>query len=219
MSNGDTFTPSLETRAFGTPLLRFRAKLKEYISDRRKDEGSGRDYMVVKFEFIDLEVLQSVDPYPFPVATIEVGYSSTEKTKWDALAQSIKVLFGRTPVLDEIVGKVQEWHYGDCLLRTKDESDGKWKDLPGQAWQVVQLDGIGSAPEEAANTDELVLNMLDGRNEQDFLQLFYADPTVRANQDLVATATSRQLLPNLEKAGRAWRDDSEVWHRGEKPAS
>ncbi len=214
----EQFVPSLETRAFGTPLLHFKAMLKEYTSDKIKDEGSGREYMVVKFNFTDLEVIASTDPYPFPVAVIEVGYSSTEKTKWDALAKSIKGLFGRTPALDEIVGKMQEWRFADCKLRTKDEEDGQWKDLPGQAWQVISLDGIAGAAETAMDINDHILDLLDGKTETDFNQLIFTDPKVRGHADIIEAHTNRELLPSLAKAERAYRDDDGVWHKGEKPA-
>jgi len=210
----EQFVPSLATKAFGTPLLRFQAFLKEYKSEKRRDESSGREYMVVKFDFTDLVVIDSVEPYPFPVAVIEIGYSSTEKTKWDALAQSIKKLYGRTPALDEIVEKTQEWHFGDCKLRTLDDSDKQWKDLPGQAWQIVSIEGIGDPAVETQNRDDHVLDLLDGRTEADFNQEVLTDPTVRQDRDLVTAITNRELLPSLEKAGRAHRDSAGVWHKG-----
>lgn len=211
--NGEPFVPSLATKAFGTPLLRFKAVLNEYKSEKRKDDNSNREWMIVKFEFTDLVVIESTEPYPFPVAIVDVGYSSTEKTKWDALAQSIKRLFGRTPALDEIVGKMQEWHFTDCKLRTLDDSDKQWKDLPGQAWQVVSIEGLGPIP-DAADLTELVLDMLDGKTERDFYQEFYQNSEVRKDQNLVESATNRQLLTTLETAGRAHRDGEGVWHRG-----
>lgn len=217
----EDFVPSLETKAFGTPLLRFKAILKEYRSERRKDEGSSREFMVVNFDFTDLVVIESVEPYPFPVATLQIGYSSTEKTRWDALAQSIKGLFGRTPALDEIQGKMQEWHFGDCKLRTKDEEEAdpkkQWKDLPGQAWQVVSIDGIG-APAEKVDLTELVLNLLDGKTENDFYQEFYQNSDIKKDSALVESVTNRELLDTFEKAGRAHRDGEGVWHKGAKPA-
>jgi hypothetical protein len=213
------FVPSLETKAFGTPLLRFKAVLKEYTAERRKDEGSGREYMIINFDFIDLEVIESTEPYAFPVASIGIGYSTSEATRWDVLAKSIKGLFGRTPALDEIVGKTQEWKYDDCKLRTKDDADGQWKDLPAQAWKVISLDGIASAAETTADINDHILDLLDGKNEAEFNQAVFTDSKVRGHADIIESHTNRELLPNLEKAGRVHRDADGVWHKGEKPTS
>ena len=66
----EQFTPSLETRPFGTPLRRFKANLKEYRSEKVTPDGGGREYRRIFFDFIDLEVIESVEPYPFPIATL-----------------------------------------------------------------------------------------------------------------------------------------------------
>lgn len=213
----EPFVPSLETKAFGTPLLQFKGMLKEYIAKDRQD-GSGRAFKVIDFNFTDIDVIASVDPYPFPICTIEVGYSTTENTRWDALASSIKKQFGRTPVLDEIVGKQQEWHFAPAMLTKKDDTTGLWSKEPTNAWQIVSIDGMGSPVQANANIDAHVLELLDGKNEQDFQQVFFVDPEIRKHPELIQQATSRELLPNLEAAGRAHRDDGGVWHKGEKPA-
>ncbi len=217
MTTGEVFVPSLETKAFGTPLLRFRGTLKEYLSKPQQDQG-GRSFMVIDFNFIDIAVIESVEPYAFPICTIGVGYSTTADTKWDALAKSIKKLFGRTPALDEIVGKQQEWHFAPAMLTTKDESTGQWIKQPTNAWQIVSIDGLGSPAQASADIDAHVLDLLDGKNEQDFQQVFFVDPEIRKHPELIEQATNRQLLPNLESAGRAYRDDAGVWHKGTKPA-
>ncbi len=83
------FVPSLETRPFGTPLRRFQGTLKEYKSEKHTPQDGGREYMVIVFDFTDVVVLESVEPYPFPIATLNVSYSTATETRWDALAKSI----------------------------------------------------------------------------------------------------------------------------------
>ncbi len=211
------FVPSLETKAFGTPLQQFKGKLKEYIPKDIED-GRGGTFKTIAFNFTDIEVIRSSDPYAFPICTIEVGYSTSENTKWDALAKSIKKLFGRTPVLDEIVGKEQEWNLGDCQLSKKNDETQKWSKETGTAWQVVSVDGLGNPAQATADIDDHVLDLLDGKTEKDFQQVFFVDPEIRKHPELIEQATNRQLLPNLESAGRAYRDDGGVWHKGAKPA-
>lgn len=220
MGQEGPFVPSLETRPFGTPLRRFKGILKDYVPEKKADQGSGREYMTIAFNFTDIVVIESVEPYPFPIATFNVGYSTTTDTRWDVLASSIKKLFGSTPTLDELVGKEQEWAYLPCKL-TKLLEGGKWSKEPDEAWQLVSLAGLNSGSAEQAGQDitEHIIDMVDGKVEPDFYQEFYQDPEVRKHPELITAATDRNLLATLESAGRIHRDTAGVWHKGAAPAS
>lgn len=204
------FKPSLETRAFGTPLLRFKGMLKEYeVEDRTADN---RIYKVIKFNFIDLEVLESTEPYPFPIASIEIGYNPNEGTKWAVFAKSIAKVFGHVPSIDDLTGKLQEWEYGDAKLRLPDEQ-GIWDTRDGKAWLLASIDGVGSASSEPEDITPHILGLLDGKNEADFYQVLYQDELARKHPDIITSATDRKLLPALEAANKATRDDQGIWHK------
>lgn len=214
----EPFTPSLDTHPFGTPLRRFSGVLKEYVPTKVSPEG-GREYMTIVFNFVDVVVIESVEPYPFPIATINISYSTSTETRWDALATSIKKLFESTPALEELVGKPQEWAYLPAKLRKKlpEAEGGEWVTAADEAWQVVSIGGEGAAApagtEPAFDIDDYVLNLLDGKTEQDFYQVLYQDPKVRAYPALITAATERKLLETLEAAGRVSRDSEGIYHR------
>ncbi len=214
----EQFIPSLETRPFGTPLRRFRGVLDNYATEKRIDQGSNREYMTIVFSFLEVVVIESVEPYPFPIATISIGYSTTTDTRWDVLASSIKKLFGTTPTLDELVKKQQEWAYLPCKLTTRLES-GDWAKVDQEAWQVVGLEGLnaGSPTQAAQDITEHILGLLEGKTEQEFYQVFYQDPQVKGHPDLITAATERRLLSSMEDAGRIHRDTQGVWYRGAQP--
>lgn len=208
------FIPSLQTRPFGTPLRRFTGKLKDYVTEKRTgtEGGGGKEYMVIVFNFTDVEVIDSVEPYPFPIATINISYSTTTNTRWDAFASSIKKVLGLTPTLDDIVDKVQEWAYMSCKLRML--VDGEWKEVDQEAWQLVSVEGAeGEGSTNGDKITEHILDLIDGKTEQDFYQVFYQDEEVRKHPDLITAATERQLLKSLEDAGRISRDTEGIWHR------
>lgn len=209
------FVPSLETHAVGTPLQEFEAVLQGYRPENRHDDNNNRDYKVILFDFVDLHVIRAREVYAFPIAVINIGYSTSTQTRWDALAQSIKKLYGHIPALDEIVGKKQHWVLGDYKLRAPDPETGKWGDVIGEAWQIASIDGVSAADvgQAALDVTDRILAMLDGKLEADFYQAFYQDPEVRKHPDLITAASDRVLLQNLEKGGRASRDDTGVWHR------
>lgn len=203
------FVPSLQTRPFGTPLRRFKGLLKEYVPEEK--QGDSGSYMTITFNFTDIEVIESVEPYPFPIATINISYSTSTGTKWDALAASIKKAIGMSVTLDDLVGKVQVWAYIPAKLRTKLD-DGKWGDVEQETWQVASVEGAD--PEAAADSiTEHILDMIDGKTEQDFYQEFYQDEEVRKHPDLITAASERNLLKSLEDAGRISRDSEGIWHK------
>lgn len=211
----EEFKPSLETRAFGTPLLDFKGMLKEYTSEKREpSEGSGgKAYMVITFNFTDIEVIKSVEPYAFPIATIQVSYSTAEKTKWDALASSIKKLLGLGATLDDIVGKQQQWAFNPATLRVRHD-DGTWGNAEQPAWQITSIDGASAGGATVDDgIDDHVLELLDGKSDTDFYQAFYQDELVRKHPDLIVAATERKLLDTLVAAGRASRDEAGIYHR------
>ena len=225
MTTGESdgaFVPSLDTRPFGTPLRRFDGVLQEYVPTKHAAQEGGREYMTIVFNFVDVVVIESVEPYAFPIATISVPYNTTTETRWDALASSIKKVFGHTPSLEELVGKKQQWAFLSAKLRKKEGDD--WITANEEAWQLVSIEGVGSGVSGSGTTpssdiDAHILTLLDGKTEQDFLQAFYQDPEVRKFPDLITAATNRELLPSLEKAGRIGRDPQGIWHKSEASTS
>lgn len=211
----EPFVPSLETRPFGTPLLEFSGNLKEYLAeDREPSEGSGgKKYKVITFNFTDLIVIRSVEPYAFPIATIQVSYSTAQQTKWDALASSIKKILGMGATLDDIIGKVQTWEFAEATLRVRGD-DGTWANAQQPAWQLKELGGVEAGGGQVDDgIDDHLLFLIDGKNEQEFYQVFYQDEMVRNHPDLITAATNRELVGTLMTAGRVIRDEAGIYHR------
>ena len=214
----EPFIPSLETKPFGTPLRKFEGILKGYASEKKMGTGEGaKEYMTINFDFIDLTVIESVEVYPFPIATISISYSTSTETKWDALAKSIKKVMGIQTTIDQLVGKKQVWSYLPATLRTL--VDGEWKNAELETWQLFSIDGASpsSGPVDSKEVDERILELLDGKTEQDFYQVFYQDDIIRGHPELIEAATQRTLLPALKQAGKIHRDAEGIWHMGEGP--
>ncbi len=211
------FVPSLDTHPFGTPLRKFEAVLLDYVPTKHAAVEGGREYMTIVFNFVDVVVIESVEPYPFPIAAISLPYSTSTETRWDAIASSIKDVFGRTPALEELVGKKQVWQYLPCTLRKRSE-EGVWSNQQDESWKLVSIEDAGASASPAGtepgfDIDAHILNLIDGKTEQDFYQVFYQDPKVRSHPELITAATERKLLGTLEEAGRVSRDSEGIWHR------
>ncbi len=211
------FTPSIAEATGSTPLRRFRGKLQGTGMREHTFEGRDKPTRYIQFAFTDLLVMETDSPYPYPIGTIEVTYtdpaSSRGQTKWEALAASIRLLLppGTPLVLDEVlVGKDQEWALLPAKLRVQVE--GKWQTAEDEAWQVVSLQGAAAATDITPH----VLDLLDGQTDAGFHEALYADALVKSHPKVVEAVTNRTLLTSLSEAGKCWRDDGGVWHKGPK---
>ena len=218
-----------------SPLLHFKGELKEWHKDSREftnDDGSKRTGITIRFEFINIEVLDATEPYPYPIATIRVPYAPPQTsgggTRWEALAKSLRIMLPDVPGdqrIDTLVGKSQEWRQLKSPLRVPlKEEDGVtpkvnergrpvWGDGEGLAWQLVQLDGAG-APEDLTG---FIAQVADGKTEQQFYAALLSDPGISPKiinrPDIVTSITDRKLLDSLLMANLVTRDPEGILHQ------
>jgi len=207
----DSGKPSMSRPTGMSPLLHFKGRMKGYEMQDRTFES--RTYKVVVFDFTDVEVIEATEPYPFPIAQIQVGYnppsSSRGNTKWEALASSVRKLIGGEPDLDEhLVGKMQEWQQLLAPQTRRNDESGEWEVVQELAWQVVSLEGT-EAPEDL--TDH-ILTIAEGKNESQFHEALLQDAKIRARPDLVSAITERKLLTALLDSKKLERDAEGILH-------
>lgn len=201
------FVPSLaEPKDSRSPLIRFRGVLKEFKSEQSEAREGRAPTMRVAFNFTDVEVLESHEPYPFPIATISLSYSERADTVWDAWRKSVvKLLPSRD--INELVGKQQEWAFIPAQLRRPDPNDEserpKWTVQTADAWQVVALEGV-SAESAGKNLNQTLIELADGKTSQEF----YTELFTRADlkklpgfEVAIEQASNRKLLENFEAGG------------------
>lgn len=202
------FKPTFDTQSL-SPLRRFKGVLEKYEGIPGKDQTTGREYMSVEFSFSDLEVLESTELYPFPIAQIRIGYSRSANTRWDALGKSMRALSGPQAEPDALVGKRQEWAMLPGKLRVLNQETQVWEDAMQDCWQVVSVEGL--APPE--DLTDYIVGMADGKSEQQFNQLFLQDAKLRERSDLITALTERKLLEPLLLGNRLSRDAEGVLHK------
>jgi len=207
-----------------TPLIKFRGVLKNYEVNTGVSTFAGREgqeFTRIVFNFTDIEVLESLEPYAFPIAVISLPYSERSETRWAALAKSFRNVLPQ-PDIDLLVGKKQEWHFtkGNNTRQQVDETaaDGTtarvWKSLPTDAWQLTWIEGAGSV--NGANLMDSIVVAADGKSNEQFYQWLYGDPTVKqmaGYNDAVTAASNRELLETLQTGGKLSRDAEGIWHK------
>jgi len=181
--------------------------------DLRKGDRGGNTVIVLKFT--DLEVIESVSPYPFPTAEIQISHSDRSETRWAAMGDSIRRLLGPDEGADAMVleGKMQEWAMLPSPTRRPEDPQnpgGYWETLDTDCWQVVAVEG---AAEAAENLTEHLLDLADGKTDTQFNQAALADTKVTASPTTVTAITERTLLPALIAAKQLSRDAEGVLHK------
>ena len=212
-----------------TPLRHFKGTLApdEELSERRTTKDGSRSYVVLNFKFKDLEVIESVEPFPFPIAQITVGYAPPETsrggTKFEALASSLRKLMPDNPDINLLKGKHQEWKMEEKSLRrglTDEEGnpimDGNqkqiWGQVPTLCWTVVAIDGLGSVEDADAEFNKFLVEMADGKTETQFYEAALTNSKVSARPNIVNAITDRKLLDTLKEMGLIERDAEGVMH-------
>ena len=224
-----------------TPLRRFKGVLDSLKLDQRTSRD-GSSYAVAIFNFKDLEVLDSTEPFPFPIAIIGVGYKPPKQsrggTKWDALAGSLRKLMPQGPDPDLLVGKMQEWVQVEHSLRgalQDDEGhplmDGStppkqlWGEVPTLCWTIASVEGLGSVQEADDDFNAYLVALADGKTEPKFYEVALTDSKVMSRPNIVEAIIGRKLLDTLKEMGLLTRDAEGFLHKcepevtGEVPAA
>lgn len=234
MTTPTDFKFSVDVKDNRSPLIRFRGVLKEWTPvTYTPEEGSGRKpSQSIKFGFIDVVVVESTEPYPFPTAELTLPYSTSSETRWAAWAASFKNLI---PVeayrdlnqpFDVLVGKTQEWFFKPARLRQPivDEhgepvmdasGKQKWGTQDGDAWQIVSVDGFGNTAGGVSLMD-LVVDYADGKKAEDVRQWLFTDMAIKSmpgHSAAVEAEANRTLMPTLVTGGKLTLDADGVYHK------
>ena len=224
----ETFKPSMDRPTGGdTPLREFIGILEEYKAEEHQG-NDGSKYTTVNFNFKELEVLDAVEPYPFPIAVIRIGYkppkASRGGTKWDVLAGSLRKLAPKNPDPDLLVGKKQQWKMVESPLRgiIKDEAgqemvnangDKVWGEVPTLCWAIVSVDGLGSVEQKDKDFNVFLVDLADGKTEPQFYSAALTNSEVTARPNIVEAITDRKLLATLIEMGKLERDAEGILHK------
>jgi len=205
MSNGEE--PPIETTAGGgTPLRRFKAELQDYTFEER--DGTWGKYKWVSFDFVEVEVVEAVAPYPFPIAKLGLKWSGTTETAWGRLMESFKRLFPEASNLQPLKGKRQEWAMLPASVTKKDDETGKFGAVEESVWQIVGVEGT-----TIEDLNEKLLCLADGKCEVDYYTALISDPKVMKRPDLVTQIVDRKLLPAYLETKLLSRDAEGVLHK------
>lgn len=216
------------------PLIRFRGTLKEVTPVTYKDENNPSDKgrMTVKFDFIDITVIDTEEPYPYPTTTGSLPYSDRAETIWMAWANSFRNIVPKAEwqtlsmPFKILEGKVQEWAYMPARLRrplTDENGEAindaagkqKWGVQDADAWQLVSVEGYGGES-GGVNIYDLIIEKLDGADDKDFMEWLFTDMSLKSvpgHGAAVEAQAERKLIPMLLETGRLTQDANGIYHK------
>ncbi len=213
-----------------TPLRHFKGTLAADIKldEERETKDGSRKYVVLNFNFSDLEVIDAVEIYPFPIALITIGYAppstSRGSTAFEVLAGSLRKLMPDNLDINQLRGKHQEWKMVERSLRrglTDEEGhpimDGNnkqiWGEVPVLCWIVLAVDGLGSVAEKDADFNVFLVALADGKTEPKFYEDALTNAEVTARPNIVEAIIGRKLLATLFEMNLLTRDAEGILHR------
>lgn len=197
-----------------TPLRKFWGTLEDY--DASYDERYKRTMVTLKY--IDVEVLESTEPYIFPIAQISVKYSDRERSSWGVLADSGLRFLKENEEFKDLKGKRMLMTIGPENFGTNRETG---EAIEADCWHIEAVEGVipagppssGGATAAPMDATERALELLDGKTESEFNQVIFADPIVKQDNTLQQSILSRTFLPAMEAADRATKDENQIWHK------
>jgi hypothetical protein len=200
------------------PLRRFTGILDSMPQEEKiYDEGkpTAKSSTRINLNFKDLEVIESVEPYNFPITTIMLTLSNRKKSKFGVFGESLGKILDmqyndaqRDPNSPEYVKPAERMDLPDCLGkrigmvmadgedgrpamhllfdgRAVDETHLKGQDMPTAVWEVYMIEGIGTAGEEGVTPLMKAMELLDGKKLSEFNQAALASDVIRGDQELL----------------------------------
>ncbi len=169
--------------------------------------------MQLKYNFTDIEVIESKEPFEFPIFSFPVTYTpKMTASAFGAMVDSLSEIVppeGRSnPRFVEGLRCHMKW--SETLLRS--QQNNVWGDYPGFAWKFVGIEGYTA--DEGPTLNERVLDMLVGKTKISFQEAYYAEPdfqTMSGYNEMTERLATGDLFDEFENAGLIKRDDEGVF--------
>ena len=169
--------------------------------------------MRLKYNFTDIEVIESKEPFEVPNFRFEITYTprmtaSAFGAMVDSLAEIVPPEGLSNPRFVEGLRCHMKW--SETMLRGQE--NGKWDDYPGMAWKFVGIEGYTA--DDGPSLNERVLDMLVGETETTFQQAYYGEPalqTLPGYNEMTEKLASGDLIHEFEEAGLIKRNEEGVF--------
>ena len=226
----------LRTRGFekgfqATPLKEFTGTLESITGDMVQRGRMAMPRLEVLYNFIDIEVIDATEPYISSIAQIPIMQSTREQSFMGVFGASVDKVINidskGNPLPDELPDgtpnpnlKPHEYIIGKVLHMKLTGGHMMWdearrEETPRGCWELI---GIGGAPGQEVevspgpNATQEALRVLDNKTEQQWHQVVFNNPAVKADESVRTSILNRTFLAPLETGGMITKDDNGVYH-------
>jgi hypothetical protein len=189
------------------PVKEFKGKLDSFTTELVTRFQPARTY--VNLNYSEVEVIETAEPYPFPILQISMSLNIRRVSQWTILADSIAKLVSPQQDIKDTIGMVHHMKLTPGhMMWNRDERQA----TPRDAWEIIDLSGGMLKEKTAGNSTDRALELLDGKIEEEWNQLVFQDKVVKGDSKLIDDIIHRKFLPTMESAGRIVKDTNGVWH-------
>ncbi len=191
----------------------------------------------------ELEVIETTEPYHFPIFTFQMTLSNRKKSRWGVFGGSAIAIID-TQYIEEQLDQANpnflkpsdRMDIKDCIgkrlgMVVADGEDGRPEppmlydgraemDKPTPTWTVYEIEGIGSAGGQGVSAKDLAMALLDGKTLTEFNKDALANSIIRNDTGLLQSismpATAAGSFANaLVKANLFTKDEQGVYHKSQ----
>ena len=226
------------------PLRRFTAVI-DSMPKETQTYGEGADArqsMRITVNCGQVEVIEAIEPYHFPVFQFQVTESNKKKSRYGVLSTSFNDVADSQYTPEQLdpsspgfIKDTDRMSWKDVIGKTKvgfvlsDGEDGRPEppmlfdgraneDRPTPAWMVYSIEGVGVAGGQGVNAAELAESILDGKSLADFNKEALSNDIIKGNAALLQSIALPPTAPGnfanaLVTAGKFSKDDAGVFHK------
>lgn len=226
------------------PLRRFKGIFESmpYTVETYGEGANARQSTRVTLNFRELEVMEAVEPYHFPIYSLApISASNRKKSKWGVMGISCAKILDQiytTAQLDpsspEYIPPAKRMNLKDCLskrmgLVLADGEMGRpqppmlWdgraeEDRATPCWTVYEIEGVGVAGGQGKTPLDSAMDLLDNKSMADFNAAALANPAVRGDAALLQAISAPPAAPNnfcstMLTTGQFIKDAQEIFHK------
>lgn len=202
------------------PLRRFTGVLDSAPGEEQTwNEGTPNERKSIRrsLNFRDLEVIEAIEPYQFPIYTVQLSESNRKKSRWGVFGTTLTDILDMQyteaqldPSSPEYVKPSDRMDLKDCVGkrlglvmadnedgrppkhdlfdgRARDEEHPTGQDVPTPAWEVYMVEGIGVAGGGGRSPLDEAMGVLDGKTVAQFNDAALANELIRSDVSLLAS--------------------------------
>ena len=200
---------NLETGQVRSPLREFKGRLEGVRREHNEQYNRDSNHL----SFVEVEVIESIEPYDFPIAELTFSASNRTRSLWGIFGTTLVKLLADGEDLKDTIGRVYHLKVTPGhMLPSRDPNTNKWTDTERDAWEVIGLEGKAAVKPSSSGATEEALRILDGKTTSQFNAAALSNPAVRADPKVQSAIMGKTFIRMAVDAGMVTVDADGIHH-------